>query len=133
MRNRHRYPENWNVIRYNIITLRARNHCENCGIENNIVVRRLANNTWRNLTEHEKREIDYQQCILGKKYYPTLKYLRLTKIVLTVAHLDHNEANNTETNLKAFCQKCHFAYDKTDNRIRKIGNRNINIRNQTID
>jgi tRNA(Ile)-lysidine synthase TilS/MesJ len=34
------------------------------------------------------------------------------KIVLTVAHLDHNLSNNDYSNLKALCQKCHLNYDK---------------------
>ncbi len=34
-----------------------------------------------------------------------------SKVVLTVAHLDHNPRNNNDDNLKALCQKCHLAYD----------------------
>lgn len=34
-----------------------------------------------------------------------------SRVVLTVAHLDHNPANNAEGNLAALCQKCHNTYD----------------------
>lgn len=34
-----------------------------------------------------------------------------SKVVLTVAHLDHNPRNCNEDNLKALCQKCHLGYD----------------------
>ena len=34
-----------------------------------------------------------------------------SKVVLTVAHLDHNPANNVWHNLKAMCQRCHLTYD----------------------
>jgi hypothetical protein len=34
-----------------------------------------------------------------------------SKVVLTVAHLDHNKANNKFDNLKALCQKCHLGHD----------------------
>ena len=34
------------------------------------------------------------------------------KIVLTVAHLDHDPANNDDSNLLAMCQLCHLRYDK---------------------
>lgn len=34
-----------------------------------------------------------------------------SKVVLTVAHLDHNPANCQDENLKALCQKCHNTYD----------------------
>ncbi len=33
------------------------------------------------------------------------------KIVLTVAHLDHNPENCDPENLRALCQRCHNQYD----------------------
>lgn len=44
-----------------------------------------------------------------------------TKVVLTIAHLDHDKSNFeiTDDRLKALCQKCHLAYDlgrHTENR-----------------
>jgi hypothetical protein len=34
------------------------------------------------------------------------------KIVLTVAHLNHNPADCHPENLKAMCQRCHLRYDR---------------------
>ena len=34
-----------------------------------------------------------------------------TKVVLTIAHLDHTPENCNPDNLRALCQKCHLAYD----------------------
>lgn len=34
-----------------------------------------------------------------------------SKVILTVAHLDHNPGNNDEANLAALCQRCHNRYD----------------------
>lgn len=34
-----------------------------------------------------------------------------SKVVLTVAHLDHDTTNNSKDNLKALCQRCHLRYD----------------------
>ena len=34
-----------------------------------------------------------------------------SKVVLTVAHLDHTPENCADDNLKAWCQKCHNSYD----------------------
>lgn len=34
-----------------------------------------------------------------------------SKVVLTVAHLDHNPQNCADENLKALCQRCHLRYD----------------------
>jgi len=42
-----------------------------------------------------------------------------SKIVLTVAHIDHDKNNNRFNNLAALCQKCHLKHDinqHTDNR-----------------
>lgn len=33
------------------------------------------------------------------------------KVVLTIAHLDHDTANNCYSNLAALCQKCHNRHD----------------------
>ena len=34
-----------------------------------------------------------------------------SKVVLTVAHLDHNPENCDYSNLMAMCQRCHLRYD----------------------
>ena len=34
-----------------------------------------------------------------------------SKVVLTVAHLDHQPENCADDNLMALCQRCHNAYD----------------------
>lgn len=39
-----------------------------------------------------------------------------SKVVLTVAHLDHQPENCADENLKAMCQRCHLAYDRGHHR-----------------
>lgn len=34
-----------------------------------------------------------------------------SRVVLTVAHLDHNTQHNGEENLAALCQRCHLRHD----------------------
>lgn len=34
-----------------------------------------------------------------------------SKVVLTVAHLDHTPENCADENLRAWCQRCHNSYD----------------------
>lgn len=36
---------------------------------------------------------------------------RVSRIVLTIAHLDHTPENNDPANLRAWCQRCHNRYD----------------------
>ena len=45
-----------------------------------------------------------------------------SRVVLTVAHLDHTPEHNEPTNLRALCQKCHNTYDaphRAENRKRR--------------
>lgn len=37
--------------------------------------------------------------------------LRIVRIVLTIAHLDHQPEHNDPANLRAWCQRCHVTYD----------------------
>lgn len=56
--------------------------------------------------------------LLFKDFYAIIEPLsgnenqKAIKVVLTVAHLDHNILHNEFSNLKALCQKCHLDYDK---------------------
>jgi hypothetical protein len=34
-----------------------------------------------------------------------------SRVILTVAHLDHQPENCADDNLKAWCQRCHLTYD----------------------
>jgi 5-methylcytosine-specific restriction endonuclease McrA len=42
--------------------------------------------------------------------------LRIVRIILTVAHLDHQPENCAPENLKAWCQRCHNRYDIAERR-----------------
>lgn len=56
------------------------------------------------------------------------------KIMLTVAHLDHDPTHNDHSNLKALCQRCHLRYDQKQHmtsahltRDRKSGQLRLNL------
>lgn len=34
-----------------------------------------------------------------------------SKVILTVAHMDHDVENNDPANLRALCQRCHLSWD----------------------
>ena len=34
-----------------------------------------------------------------------------SRVVLTIAHMDHNKDNNDHSNLRALCQRCHLRHD----------------------
>ena len=87
IKNKNDYPKNWDKISKEIKFGRAQAQCEcegECGLH------------------HGKRCIE----IHSKKAH----YAK-GKIVLTVAHLNHNPKDNRRKNLKAMCQRCHLRYD----------------------
>ena len=45
--------------------------------------------------------------------------VRITKVVLATAHLDHDPTNNRPKNLKALCQRCHMIHDRNEHRRRR--------------
>lgn len=97
--NKKLYPKNWKEIRQNILQ-RANNKCEFCGISNYAVGYRDYNGKFVQIDEYAENVSP--DVLYGEK---------IIKIVLTIAHLDHNPQNNNPENLRALCQKCHLNYD----------------------
>ena len=80
--NKHRYPADWKLIRARILK-RAKNRCEGSP--------------------------DYFWCdVENGKPHPETG----SRVVLTVAHLDHIPENCQPENLRAWCQRCHLNYDR---------------------
>lgn len=50
--------------------------------------------------------------------------IKFTKIVLTIAHLDHDKENHevSDDRLAALCQRCHLLYDMD----KHVANRRLN-------
>lgn len=119
--NRARYPKDWAQISL-AIRQRAGQRCEECGVSNHQLGGRDEKGRWweaeptgtgntpSGLTwPHEG---DHNWCNRnGEK-----RQLRIVRIVLTVAHLDHTPENCDPTNLKALCQRCHNRYDAATRR-----------------
>lgn len=54
----------------------------------------------------------------------SIKFHGFTKVVLTVAHLDHDKNNNRFSNLAALCQRCHLTHDRTQHALNRKYGRN---------
>lgn len=94
--NRKRYPKDWKAIRQRILE-RAGFKCEACGVPNYA----LRNNT--------TGEIDMVG--FAAESWALVDGDKVTKVVLTIAHLDHTPEHVSDDNLRAWCQRCHLAYD----------------------
>ena len=99
--NLKRYPKDWPKISRRIRFERADGRCEckgECG------------------TAHPAYLEGYRCTAQHGKQHP----LTGSKVVLTVAHLDHQpEHSDDDDNLKAMCQRCHLAYDADHHRIQR--------------
>lgn len=106
------YHPKWSLISRLIRFKRANNKCEECGLKNGSIIDKET----REYPVHQKWVEFHQQLYTPHSswtYPKLLKHFGFTKIVLTVAHLDHDKENNRFWNLKALCQKCHLEYDKS--------------------
>lgn len=116
--NRHRYPPDWPTIRAAILD-RARHRCELCAAPNHalLLTRRLyldkRKRTW--LTQWWDEDRGHWRDAHGHRTTcPTAiehAALRFVRVVLTIAHLDHQPENCAPENLAALCQRCHLAHD----------------------
>lgn len=108
--NRDRYPKDWPAISLRIRE-RASNKCEQCAAPNGALI-------CRGMGQFEGSYMvstgDVFDALTGSKLgrakgseYPG----RYVRVVLTVGHLDHKPENCADENLKAWCQRCHNAYD----------------------
>lgn len=84
--------------------------CEWCEAPGNKVIQRLPGGSW---VEVERVQAA-PTCVWEETNTMTwgrLKFHKLTKIILSVAHLDRDSSNNDRDNLACLCQKCHLNHD----------------------
>ena len=98
-----KYPIDWKMIRFRILK-RAENRCEclgECGLHS----------TTGRCIEINGTKAEYAK----------------GKVVLTIAHLDHDESNKEikDDRLKAMCQRCHLRYDVPEKKQRRFNKKAI--------
>lgn len=126
--NRDRYPASWPQIREHIL-VRAGGRCEwsGCG------VRHRALGYWYGdefvYLPRALRDAGVDRpCTIASKEGP----LKIIRVVLTVAHLDHTPENCADDNLRAWCQRHHLAYDALHHQITRARARHANANTQEL-
>lgn len=122
-----KYPSNWKTEIRPAILKRAENKCEKCNVENHKLILR---GKWNDVECYQDDNgIIYDANtseVIGSDYvgevHPTSE---LIKVVLTIAHLDHDVNNNDYSNLKALCQRCHNRHDVAFRKQNRKNNRGI--------
>jgi hypothetical protein len=97
-----KYPKNWKTeIRPKVLE-RANHKCEFCGIDNYSHVHSF---------KDEFGKTVWKYLSIGEWYSKNCP--KLVKVILTIAHLDHDETNMEVklSRLAALCQLCHLRYD----------------------
>ncbi len=111
-----KYPANWKTEIRPAILKRAGNKCEQCRVPNHsLICRGIWGNkpVWQNDDGqiHCAETGQYMASSYVGDVWQTVKQ-PLVKIVLTIAHLDHDLTNNHYSNLKALCQRCHLKHER---------------------
>jgi hypothetical protein len=110
-----KYPKNWKTEIRPTILARAENKCEFCKVPNRIMILRGERNG-KEVYQNDNGDIfnaDTSERI-GADYVGEMDEKgrnRFVRIVLTIAHLDHDIQNNDPNNLRALCQRCHNRHD----------------------
>ncbi len=107
-----RYPKDWRTISASIRE-RAGNCCEKCKAPNGAFIARGCGKdagTYM-LTEGGETFDTETGEYLGRSRGSEYNAASMLRVVLTVAHLDHQPENCDPENLRAWCQRCHLRYD----------------------
>ena len=100
------YPKDWPQIRARILE-RDGHKCKDCGVPNYARgMRHPKTGEWVDAGQLQEYPWAIEPDEHSRNFRP------LVKIVLTVAHLDHDLSHNTDDNLAALCQRCHLKHDQ---------------------
>lgn len=112
--NRARYPDNWPEISHRIRD-RAGNKCEQCGLPNYAIGGRTQDGKFFPALPTGDNGLRLQWPTPGTESWcqsgARTEFLRIIRIVLTVAHLNHQPEDCRDENLQALCQRCHNLLD----------------------
>ena len=109
-----RYPADWKAISLRV-RAEAGQRCEQCRAPNGEYI--VRGQAWDADTYmlRDGGEVFHSDTgeFLGARRGSEYCANRIVRVVLTVAHLDHNPENCERDNLRALCQRCHLRYDKS--------------------
>ena len=128
------YPIDWRELSNFIRFRRAKGRCEHCRRPHGRDVLHQGNGVWwdedagrwrdgqgrglRRLPTHSG--VAWKQLALLPLDPPTS--MRITRVVLAAAHLNHDPGDNRPRNLAALCQRCHMIHDAAEHRRRRWSN-----------
>ncbi len=112
------YPIDWRELSAMIRFQRAKGRCKTCGRPHGREIYHLGDGRWWDGEEHVWRD-GRGRALRRVELIGGDVVIRVTKVVLATAHLDHDPTNNHPKNLKALCQRCHMVHDREEHRRRR--------------
>ena len=104
------YPTHWRELSRRVRFERAGGRCQRCNRPHLLQVRVLPDGRW-----FDQATATWRDRRGRAARWPTLleaARLRITRVVLAAAHLDHDPTNNRLANLRSLCQRCHLLHDR---------------------
>lgn len=103
-----KYPPSWKAVRASILD-RSGNRCERCGLLNGAIIRRCGDAFVAGGMLYRAHDGSRIKAVTSE--ITDAAFSREVKIVLTIAHIDHDTTNNDPSNLLALCQWHHLLLD----------------------
>ncbi len=106
---RSKYSHDWDEISLNIRTHRAKNKCEKCSRINGAYYDTESVNSSAFASDKKVEWMHTAKKILHTSERNLYKKLHIIKVILSVHHINQNKLDNSDSNLIAVCQRCHYA------------------------
>ncbi|WP_294356859.1 hypothetical protein [uncultured Sphingomonas sp.] len=128
------YPIDWYELSTFIRFTRAKGRCEHCRRPHGRDVLHLGDGMWWDEEASRWRDgrgravpalaspAELARAQPGFVGIGAPAALRVTRVVLASAHLNHNPGDNRARNLAALCQRCHMRHDADEHRRRRWRN-----------
>jgi hypothetical protein len=102
------YPIDWPQISRAIRFGRAKGRCEACARPHKAKVLCVSDGRW--LDQAQWRDCRGRPCLSPRGQ--ALDEVKVTRVILAAAHVDHDPVNSRPSNLKCLCQRCHMLHDR---------------------
>ncbi|GAA0463364.1 hypothetical protein [Sphingomonas molluscorum] len=111
------YPIDWPELSKLIRFGRAKGCCEHCGRPHGARVFHLGDGRWWD--GERRRWRDGRGRIVRVSVAELAAIVRVTRVFIACAHLNHDPTDNAPRNLAALCQRCHMIHDAAEHRRRR--------------
>ncbi|MDT0188595.1 hypothetical protein ABEV34_14430 [Methylorubrum rhodesianum] len=121
IRREHRffYPIDWRELSSVIRFGRAKGRCECCRRPHGRTVFHLGDGRWWDDEAASWRDGTGGLICIEIGAADVLGEIRSTRVVLATGHRNHDTADNSPSNLAAWCQRCHMLHDRSEHQRRR--------------